>query len=52
MIKLLFIAGTMYSTGALAHVSHTSQAQHSAEHLLLAALLIPIAWMIARKVFK
>ena len=52
MKKLLFIAGTMYSAGVLAHVSHTSQVQHSAEHLLLAALLIPIAWVIARKVFK
>lgn len=52
MKKILLIAGVMYSAGSLAHVSHESPVQHSAEHLLLAALLIPIAWLIARKVFK
>ena len=52
MKKITLALTLLISSNTFAHVSHTSQVQHSAEHLLLVALLIPIAWMIARKVFK
>jgi hypothetical protein len=52
MRKLLAVTSFLFSGSVLAHVSHASQVQHSSEHLLLAVLLIPVAWFIARKAFK
>lgn len=53
-ITLLFtgLFSGLFSGNIFAHVSHANPVQHSGEHLLLAALLIPVAWLIARKVFK
>lgn len=52
MKKIFLTSGLLLSTNTFAHVSSTSHAQHSSEHLLLAALLVPVAWLIARKVFN
>jgi len=52
MKKLLAVASILFSGSAFAHVSNANHVQHGSEHLLLAALLIPVAWFIARKVFK
>ena len=52
MKKLLSISGLLVSTNSFAHVSQAGHSQHASEHLLLAALLIPAVWLIARKVFK
>jgi hypothetical protein len=52
-MKTIITAITLLISGnTFAHVSHANPVQHSSEHLLLAALLIPVAWFIARKVFK
>ncbi len=40
------------SSHALAHYTHAPAEQHGAEHLLLASLLIPLVWLIARKLSK
>ena len=37
---------------ALAHISHTGHTQHASEHLLLAALLLPVMWLVLRKLFR
>lgn len=52
MKKITTAIALLISGNTFAHVSHASPIQHSSEHMLLAALLIPIAWLIARKVFK
>ena len=52
MNKIIMASSLILSGNAVAHVSHASQVQHTSEHLLLAALLIPVAWIVVRKVFK
>ncbi len=52
MKKIILTSSLFLSANAFAHVSTASNVQHSSEHLLLAALLIPVAWLIARKVFN
>lgn len=52
MKKTISTFSLIISGNAVAHVSHASQMQHTSEHLLLAALLIPVAWLVVRKVLK
>ena len=52
MKKIISAISLLISGNAFAHVSHANPVQHSSEHLLLAVILIPVAWFIARKVFK
>jgi hypothetical protein len=52
MKKLFAVTSLLFSGSVFAHVSHANSLQHSSEHLLLAALLIPVAWYVVRKVFK
>ena len=52
MKKILLASGLLLSTNTFAHVNSVSHVQHSNEHMLFAALLIPVAWLIARKIFS
>ena len=52
MKKVLSITSLLISTNTFAHVSSTASTQQAAEHALLAVLLIPLAWFVARKFSK
>ena len=52
MKKIITAFSLMFAGNAFAHVSQINQTQHANEHLLLAALLIPVALIIAREVSK
>ena len=52
MKKSFLVAAMFLSGNAMAHVSGSGQVQHAGEHLLLAVVLVPLAWMVARKLFS
>ena len=49
MKKSFLFAGMFLTANAVAHVSGSAHAQHANEHLLIAVLLIPVVWLIVRK---
>ena len=52
MKKIFLTSGLLLSANTFAHVSSAGYVQHSNEHMLFGALLIPVAWLIARKIFS
>lgn len=52
MKKLLIALGILVPGLALAHLGPEDPVQHGMEHLLLAALLVPVLWLIVRKLIK
>lgn len=52
MKHISLVMGLLLSGNALAHVSHSSNAIHSSEHLLLTGLLTAIFLYIGHKAFK
>lgn len=52
MKKIFLTTSLLLSANTYAHVSNVSNAQHSSEHLLLALLLVPVAWLIVRRLFN
>jgi len=52
MNKIILGLGALSSGSALAHVADVSTMQHSTEHLLLAAIVLPLVGLVAFRVFK
>ncbi len=44
MKKVLLLTGTMFSLESQAHFSEAGLVLHGIEHLLIALLLVPVAW--------
>jgi Na+/pantothenate symporter len=50
-LVLLFVI-SLFALDALAHVSQGSPFQHGLEHLLLALVLVPVAWLLLPQLLR
>lgn len=48
MLKKITFISSLFATSAYAHVGTENSMQHASEHMLLAALLVPAAWLVFR----